>query len=82
MRTNIEVVQEILSGATQREVVSAAVADDANYVSLTYENPELQAEREIKLTVRVGTAKWITTLIPRQQLRRAIDIGETPRNRN
>ena len=42
MKTNIEVVQELLKGATQSDVVNALVADDAVYVSLTYDNPELK----------------------------------------
>jgi uncharacterized protein len=42
VKTNIEVVQELLKGATQSRVVDALVADDAVYVSLTYDNPELK----------------------------------------
>jgi ketosteroid isomerase-like protein len=42
MRTNVEVVQDLLKGATQSHVVNALVADDAVYVSLTYDNPELK----------------------------------------
>ena len=42
MKTNIEVVQELLKGATQSDVVNALVAHDAVYVSLTYDNPELK----------------------------------------
>jgi hypothetical protein len=42
MRTNVEVVQDLLKGATQSDVVNALVADDAVYVSLTYDNPELK----------------------------------------
>jgi uncharacterized protein len=41
-KTNIEIVQELLRGATDPEVVYALVAPDATYVSLTYNNPELK----------------------------------------
>ena len=41
-RTNIQIVQELLVGATKAEVVNSLVASDAVYVSLTYENPDLQ----------------------------------------
>ena len=42
MKTNAEIVQDLLKGATQSHVVNALVADDAVYVSLTYDNPELK----------------------------------------
>lgn len=41
-QTNIEIVRELLAGATQSEVVERLVAPDAVYVSLTYDNPELK----------------------------------------
>ena len=40
-KTNIQIVQELLSGATKAEVVNSLVASDAVYVSLTYDNPDL-----------------------------------------
>ena len=40
-KTNIEIVQELLAGATKPEVVNALVAPGATYVSLTYDNPDL-----------------------------------------
>ena len=40
-KTNIGIVQELLKGATSREVVNALVAEDATYVSLTFDNPDL-----------------------------------------
>jgi uncharacterized protein len=42
MKTNIDIVQELLKGATHAHVVNALVADDAVYVSLTYDNPDLK----------------------------------------
>lgn len=41
-KTNVEIVQELLAGATKPEVVDRLVAPDAVYVSLTYDNPELK----------------------------------------
>ncbi len=41
-KTNIEIVRELLEGATKPEVVNRLVAPDAVYVSLTYDNPELK----------------------------------------
>ena len=40
--TNVEIVQELLKGATKPEVVNRLVAPDAVYVSLTYNNPDLK----------------------------------------
>lgn len=40
--TNIEIVQQLLAGATKPEVVNRLVSADAVYVSLTYDNPELK----------------------------------------
>ena len=40
--TNIQIVQELLAGATNPEVVNALVAPDADYMSLTYHNPDLE----------------------------------------
>lgn len=40
-QTNIEIVQELLKGATKPEVVNRLVAPDAVYMSLTYDNPDL-----------------------------------------
>jgi len=40
--TNIEIVQELLEGATKPEVVNRLVSPDAVYMSLTYDNPELK----------------------------------------
>ena len=40
-KTNIQIVQELLQGATKPEVVNALVAEDATYVSLTFDNPDL-----------------------------------------
>lgn len=42
MKSNVEIVLELLKGATQSKIVNALVADDAVYVSLTYENPDLK----------------------------------------
>ena len=41
-KTNVEIVQELLEGATDREVVYRLVAPDAVYVSLTFDNPDLK----------------------------------------
>ncbi len=41
-KTNVEIVQELLAGATKPEVVDRLVADDAVYMSLTYDNPDLK----------------------------------------
>ncbi len=40
--TNIEIVRELLEGATKPEVVNRLVSADAVYMSLTYDNPELK----------------------------------------
>ena len=42
MRSNVEIVEELIKGATQAHVVDALVADDAIYMSLTYDNPDLK----------------------------------------
>jgi uncharacterized protein len=42
-KTNVKIVQELLRGATNPEIVNALVAPDATYVSLTYDNPELKS---------------------------------------
>ncbi|MEH2287351.1 nuclear transport factor 2 family protein [Nostoc sp.] len=49
---NVEIVQELLKGATKPEVVNRLVAPDAIYVSLTYDNPDLK-----KLMPWAGTHK-------------------------
>ncbi len=41
-KTNVEIVQELLAGATQPEVVDRLVSPDAVYISLTYDNPDLK----------------------------------------
>ena len=41
-KSNIEIVRELLAGATKADVVHRLVADEAVYVSLTFNNPELQ----------------------------------------
>lgn len=41
-RSNIEIVRELLAGATNPEVVDRLVASKAVYVSLTFDNPELK----------------------------------------
>src|SRR4029077_9004535 len=51
-KTNVEIVQELLAGATKPEVVNRLVAPDATYVSLTYDNPDLK-----KLMPWAGTHK-------------------------
>lgn len=40
--TNVEIVRELLAGATDPEVVNRLVARDATYVSLSYDNPDLK----------------------------------------
>ena len=40
-KSPVEIVQELLKGATRPEVVDALVAPDATYVSLSFDNPEL-----------------------------------------
>jgi hypothetical protein len=40
-KTNIEIVRELLGGATDPRIVYPLVAPDATYVFLTYKNPEL-----------------------------------------
>ena len=40
-KANVQIVQELLAGATNPEVVNALVAPNATYVSLTYDNPDL-----------------------------------------
>ncbi len=50
--TNVEIVQELLKGATKPEVVNRLVSPDAIYVSLTYNNPDLK-----KLMPWAGTHK-------------------------
>ncbi len=42
MPTNLQIVQELLAGATKPEVVDRLVAPDAVYVSLTFDNPGLK----------------------------------------
>ena len=39
---SIEIVKELLAGATDPEVVNRLMAEDSVYVSLTWDNPELQ----------------------------------------
>ena len=41
-KTNTQIVQELLAGATKPEVVNALVAPNATYLSLTYHNPDLK----------------------------------------
>jgi len=41
-KSNVEIVQELLKGATKPDVVTALVAEDAIYVSLNYENLDLK----------------------------------------
>lgn len=41
-KTNVEIVQELLAGATDPEVVERLVSPDAVYMSLTYDNPALK----------------------------------------
>ncbi len=41
-KTNVEIVQELLEGATEREVVYRLAAPDVVYVSLTFDNPDLK----------------------------------------
>ena len=41
-KTNVEIVQELLAGATKPEVVNRLVSSDAVYVSLTFNNPDLK----------------------------------------
>ncbi len=41
-KTPVEIVQQLLAGATKPDVVHALVAPDATYVSLNYDNPELK----------------------------------------
>lgn len=38
----VEIIRELLAGATRPEVVHALVAPEATYVSLNYDNPELK----------------------------------------
>ncbi|WP_375497161.1 nuclear transport factor 2 family protein [uncultured Nostoc sp.] len=49
---NVEIVQELLKGATKPEVVNRLVSPDATYVSLTFDNPDLK-----KLMPWAGTHK-------------------------
>ena len=49
---SIEIVKELLAGATKPEVVNRLMAKDSVYVSLTWDNPELQ-----KLMPWAGTHK-------------------------
>ncbi|MBW4629668.1 MAG: nuclear transport factor 2 family protein [Brasilonema octagenarum HA4186-MV1] len=51
-KTNVEIVQELLKGATKPEVVNRLVSPDATYVSLTFDNPDLK-----KLMPWAGTHK-------------------------
>lgn len=50
--TPSEIVQALLKEPTNAEVVKALVAEDATYVSLNYDNPELK-----KIMPWAGTAK-------------------------
>lgn len=50
--TPVEIVQELLKGATKPEVVNRLVSPDAVYVSLNYDNPDLK-----KLMPWAGTYK-------------------------
>ncbi len=52
LKTPVEIVMELLGGAVKPEVVDALVAPDATYISLTYDNPELN-----KLMPWAGTHK-------------------------
>jgi uncharacterized protein len=61
VRTNVEVVQALLKGATQSHVVNALVADDAVYVSLTYDNPELKKVMPWAGTHKDGKAAILKT---------------------
>ena len=40
-KSPIEIVQELLAGAAKPAVVEALVAEDATYVSLSFDNPDL-----------------------------------------
>ncbi len=40
-KSPIQIVQELLASATKPEVVEALVAEDATYVSLSFDNPDL-----------------------------------------
>ena len=39
---SIEIVKELLAGATDVEVVNRLMSEDSVYVSLTWDNPELR----------------------------------------
>lgn len=43
--TPTEIVQKLLLNATNLDIVRELVAEDATYVSLNYDNPDLQAVR-------------------------------------
>lgn len=63
MKTNIEIVQELLRGATNPAVVDALVADDAVYVSLTFDNPDLKKLMPWAGTHRDGKAALLKTFV-------------------
>lgn len=60
-KTNIEIVQELLNGATKAEIVNALVAADAVYVSLNYDNPDLKKVMPWAGTHRDGRAGILKT---------------------
>ena len=62
-RTNTEIVQELLNGATKTEVVNALVAADAIYVSLNYDNPDLKKVMPWAGTHKDGKAAILKTFV-------------------
>jgi uncharacterized protein len=47
-----EIVQKLLANGTNLDVLKELVADDATYVSLNYNDPELQSVRPKSATPR------------------------------
>jgi hypothetical protein len=60
-KSNVEIVQELLKGATKPEVVNALVAEDAVYVSLNYDNPDLKRVMPWAGTHKDGRAAILKT---------------------
>lgn len=59
--TNVEIVQELLKGATKPEVVNRLVSPDAVYMSLTYNNPDLKKVMPWAGTHKDGQAAILKT---------------------
>jgi ketosteroid isomerase-like protein len=60
---NVEIVEKLLANARDPAVIASLVADDAVYVSLTYDNPELKRLMPWAGTHKDGKAAILKTFV-------------------